>query len=291
MIENIQNQSNSGAEISITKIKNEIVLNKKVYFAKKNEKIRILEQLNKQNLWHNDGLVRPFFSVPVKHEIFNKFISMNMPFIYGYSGSDILTFNSYRQSNNLAKNLIKLISFFKNKKSKFKFIDNQKIIQKINIVENKSNKNFKIYFKKLKKKFHYIPDNLETTFCHGDLTLSNMIFTNNKKNNFKFNINRNLEIYLVDWLDSSFETYFLDLAKLKQDLFYGWSSRNLNTNQIISNSITGKFVWSLIEEKFINNKNIKIFNFFMNLCILRILPYTKSYKDFIWLKKVLDLEG
>ncbi len=237
------------------------------------------------------GLVQPFFSVPVKYATLNKFISMNMPFIYGYSGSDILTFNSCSQAHNLAKNLIKLISFFKNKKYKFKFIDNQKIIQKINVVENKSNKNFKIYFNKLKKKLHYIPDNLETTFCHGDLTLSNMIFTNNKQSNFKFNINRNLEIYLVDWLDSSFETYFLDLAKLKQDLFYGWSSRNLNNNQIISNSITGKFVWGLIEEEFINNKNIKIFNFFMNLCILRILPYTKSYKDFIWLKKVLDSEG
>ena len=39
------------------------------------------------------------------------------------------------------------------------------------------------------------------------------------------------KIYLIDWLDNDFDTYYNDLAKLKQDLYHGWSSRNLHKSQ------------------------------------------------------------
>lgn len=47
--------------------------------------------------------------------------------------------------------------------------------------------------------------------CHGDLTLSNMLFT--KSNN----------IYLIDFLDSFIESPIIDFIKLKQDTKYFWS--------------------------------------------------------------------
>lgn len=46
--------------------------------------------------------------------------------------------------------------------------------------------------------------------CHGDLTLSNILF-------------RNSTIYLIDFLDSFVETPLMDLVKLRQDTRYGWS--------------------------------------------------------------------
>ena len=290
MLKSIRNRSNSGANISIKKIDNELILTKKVFFTKNNKKLRILEQLKKQNFWHKEELIKPFFSVPVKYKIKKDSISMNMPFIYGYSGADILTYNSYNQARKLANSLIKLIDFFKKGRNKKNYIEKENILKKINIVEKNSDKKFSNYFNKIKKKYENLPDYIETSFCHGDLTLSNMIITNSKQNNSKYSVNKYLEIYLVDWLDSNYETFLLDLAKLKQDLFYGWSSRSSNSSQAMANSITGKFIWNLIEEKFIDNYNKEIFNFFMNLCILRILPYVKSKKDFQWIKHVLDEE-
>ena len=53
--------------------------------------------------------------------------------------------------------------------------------------------------------------NIPTSFCHGDLTLSNILFSNKK-------------IYFLDFLDSYIESWIIDLVKLKQDLFYFWSS-------------------------------------------------------------------
>jgi aminoglycoside phosphotransferase (APT) family kinase protein len=52
--------------------------------------------------------------------------------------------------------------------------------------------------------------NLPTTLCHGDLTLQNMV------------IGPDGTIWVVDLLDSPFEHYWQDVAKLHQDLAGGW---------------------------------------------------------------------
>ncbi|MBQ9502336.1 MAG: aminoglycoside phosphotransferase family protein [Lentisphaeria bacterium] len=46
--------------------------------------------------------------------------------------------------------------------------------------------------------------------CHGDLTLSNMLFQGST-------------VYLIDFLDSFVETPLMDLVKLRQDTRYCWS--------------------------------------------------------------------
>ncbi len=51
---------------------------------------------------------------------------------------------------------------------------------------------------------------LPATLCHGDLTLQNMI------------IGSDGTIWVVDLLDSPFEHYWQDVAKLHQDLSGGW---------------------------------------------------------------------
>jgi len=51
---------------------------------------------------------------------------------------------------------------------------------------------------------------LNETLCHGDLTLQNMIIDDQK------------QIWVVDLLDSPFEHYWQDVAKLHQDLSGSW---------------------------------------------------------------------
>ena len=51
------------------------------------------------------------------------------------------------------------------------------------------------------------------SFCHGDLTLTNIIFHSNR-------------LCFIDFLDSFIDSFLCDLVKLKQDLFYHWSLYN-----------------------------------------------------------------
>ncbi len=55
--------------------------------------------------------------------------------------------------------------------------------------------------------------NIETGYCHGDLTLENMIIHNS-------------EIFLIDFLDSYLDSPIIDASKLLQDGFFGWSYRH-----------------------------------------------------------------
>jgi len=53
------------------------------------------------------------------------------------------------------------------------------------------------------------------TFCHGDLTVENMMLKDNGG------------IVFIDMLDGELESVWLDIAKLLQDLHSGWSLRSL----------------------------------------------------------------
>ena len=48
------------------------------------------------------------------------------------------------------------------------------------------------------------------TFCHGDLTFTNIIFHQNR-------------LYFIDFLDCFIDSFLSDLVKLKQDLWHHWS--------------------------------------------------------------------
>jgi hypothetical protein len=54
---------------------------------------------------------------------------------------------------------------------------------------------------------------LTPSFCHGDLTLENML------------VDQNGDIWLIDWLDAPYEQVLFDGAKLEQDLWGGWYTR------------------------------------------------------------------
>jgi hypothetical protein len=100
------------------------------------------------------------------------------------------------------------------------------------------------------------------TICHGDFTLSNLIFHKNR-------------LFLVDFLDSYVETFFCDLAKIKQDLFYMWTPMvggycDLRSKQSLS------YLWGGVEERFGKEMESLSFKVVDALNILRIEPYIKN---------------
>ena len=119
--------------------------------------------------------------------------------------------------------------------------------------------------------------------CHGDMTLSNMIFNDN-------------EVYLIDFLDSFIETPLMDIVKLRQDTKYNWSYLLINDNKnnlVFENSksnfykIDCEIVDYYSQQEFYKNNYL----IFQILNFLRIFQYAK--KDYIikYLKMVLtDLQ-
>lgn len=113
--------------------------------------------------------------------------------------------------------------------------------------------------------------------CHGDLTLENILITSNK------------EIYLIDFLDSFYNSWIIDLAKLLQDLELKWSFRNEepSVNRDLRLLVAKE---TLINELLTLENSFDIINTIYHcllLNILRIYPYAKDSKTIVFLDNAL----
>lgn len=119
--------------------------------------------------------------------------------------------------------------------------------------------------------------------CHWDLTLENILITQEKK------------IYLIDFLDSFFDSWMIDVAKLLQDLEIGWSYRHEEMTSTLSLRLSiakQALLENILELENWKNKVSYIYHILL-LNILRIVPYTKDdvTQNFLQkaLKQVIDI--
>jgi hypothetical protein len=103
--------------------------------------------------------------------------------------------------------------------------------------------------------------------CHGDLTLSNILF-------------KSPQFYLLDFLDCYVESPLQDIAKLRQDTQFGWSLQlyqaDFNLPRV---QIALRYLDQSIEAAFASHdwyhRNYELFQF-VNL--MRVLPYCVESK-------------
>lgn len=102
--------------------------------------------------------------------------------------------------------------------------------------------------------------------CHGDLTLSNLIYSKlNKK------------VYVIDFLDSFIESPIIDICKIRQDTQYGWSRckseqrHNARTTQALT-YLDKQLVPFFNQFDWVNEH----YEFFQDINMLRIIPYAQS---------------
>ena len=105
---------------------------------------------------------------------------------------------------------------------------------------------------------------IPSTPCHGDLTLENILIDNAGN------------IYLIDFLDSFANSWYVDAAKILQDLEVGWSWRDerSNMNLEIRRAIALKYFKSYL----IRYEALTPVYYVLLLNLLRILPYAKDEK-------------
>lgn len=127
-----------------------------------------------------------------------------------------------------------------------------KVIEKIHSLQ--LDEKYSPYLNELEKKVF----KLGISYCHGDLTLENIILYKDK-------------IYFIDFLDSFVDSKFIDFAKLFQDIYCFWSWRK-GGQKPISECVK-------LSEMLINNLGCKGYEktvYFLILNLLRILPYSKD---------------
>jgi Phosphotransferase enzyme family len=116
-------------------------------------------------------------------------------------------------------------------------------------------------------------------YCHGDLTLSNVI------------LDPASGITLIDFLDTFLETPLQDVAKLKQDFVYGWSFRNSPLPLSIKAEILCRhnFPKAIIQIERMYSLQVKLLTL---MTLARIAPYVKDRVTQQWLiKSMTDCLG
>ena len=105
-----------------------------------------------------------------------------------------------------------------------------------------------------------LPKVLPSSMYHGDLTLENIMYANNK-------------FYIIDGISSEYDSYIFDIAKLRQDIECKWFIRN--DNLYFDSKLTTVYN-ALVGFSHYQNDYLLI------LMLLRVFPYaTPTDKTFL----------
>ena len=277
----MQEKSNSKETITLEKEKNNFYI-KKTW----NDIERGCNSIQKQINFDEIKISALIIKSPkvFRTEISDEQFTAKMEYIDGYSGDEIIRNGSRIISQNLKNSLSTMLSlnFEHSEIKKIKTeIFNKKINQILSLI--KSDNEISSLIKSIKEeinrhKFIEIPIGP----CHGDLTLSNII------------VSPSGSINIIDFLPTFIESPFWDIAKLIQDLEYGWSFRKTKGARKASSKILFKSCMPSQVEIYKKcwRDEIKYVNA-VNLA--RLAPYIKDKESRDWLlfylkESLIDIE-
>ena len=215
---------------------------------------RLLSQANKQVLFSQRILKN--VDAPKVYDIRENYFDME--YIPGHT---FLDFFSTASINDIEFVIDTLFQYFDTCLSNFTSINiSPAVNEKIKVLEAKTSyKNYLLSIGTLTVRYDvYVPK----TFCHGDLTFTNIIFHKNR-------------LFFIDFLDSYVDSFISDLVKLKQDLYYLWS---IKTQRIQSNRLEQiyRHIWKQLSQKYSEFINSDAFDILDAMNMLRIEPYLTS---------------
>ena len=166
------------------------------------------------------------------------------------SGLDFKTYILHYHIDEFLKNVYQLIN-------RLNFEINEKCYVDVYVQKLKWLKDDNTFSFTKKQLIDSLPRTLPSSCYHGDLTLENMIYRNNK-------------LYLIDSMTSEYDSWVFDLAKMRQDLKCFWFVRNYEDKNI-KKSLT------IIDEKLLEKYPIVNNNSLLILMLLRVFPYVNPH--------------
>ena len=254
-----QNTGLSGCSLELI---NDRVLRK--YSPKTDYNSRLLSQADKQVVF-GDRIYKNI-DAPKVYDIQKNYFDMEY-----IAGKSFEEFFSTASVNDIEFVVLTLFDYFDTLISTARNIDATKqILDKIDSLKEKSS--YPKYIEFLRK---YVENNkiiVPHTFCHGDLTFTNIIFHKNR-------------LFFIDFLDCYVDTFLSDLVKLKQDLHHLWAVRNQDvyTNRIHQ---IYQYIWDKLEVRYCSYMN-ESFHILDVMNSLRIEPYLTSDSQRVILESIV----
>lgn len=219
---------------------------------------RLKKQAKKQDSFQNECIKTP--KILKKGYTSDGMFFFDMEYIHGITLSEYMQTIEVGKVRNVVETIVNNIVdvnlllpesdefVFRNKikelEIKLSPLDNSIVYQALDILKNHSWKNFR------------------RSPCHGDLTLENIIVKNG-------------ELYLIDFLDSFYDSWIMDISTLMQDVQTLWSYRfqkEVNINTLIRLIV---FRDILMDKVSYISKDFEIDVYFaLLLKLIRIYPYT-----------------
>lgn len=264
----IEVKGNSGCSINIVEHDNKLTVHKSTFDS--NYVQRLVTQANKQK----NAVLTSNIEVPKIHSvsISDSSATIVMDYIHAKNFVDFIEQSPISAIDDFTKSII---AYIENeiKSSHEETICSNVFTDKIDSIEHNSKKNSFItnkafdLLKEASKVFrHLVNIKLPVGICHGDLTLSNILFSSNK-------------YYLIDFLDSFIETPIQDIVKLRQDTSLLWSLQMYDRPY---DNIRVKTVLDYIDEAINDHFSATCeyykssYDYIQLINILRIVPYAKS---------------
>lgn len=229
---------------------------------------RLSLQVDKQVLFSN--LILKNIDAPKIYDVNrNGLFYFDMEYIHGESFYDYFMTSTIFDVEFVIQSLIEYFNFFSSNIRNINVQD--QVLSKLSNLQDKTN--YKDYltflYSYVEKKKIIIPK----TFCHGDLTFANIIFHKNR-------------LFFIDFLDSYVDSFYCDLVKLKQELYYLWNLRVQNKMNLRMIQIYRK-IWKELSHRYEDHIQSDEFEILDVLNTLRIEPYlTNDSQRFILNKMV-----
>lgn len=223
--------------------------------------LRLQKQCFKQENYSNSSIKVP--EILKKGYTDDGLFFFDMAYIHGISLSEYIQTIDVCKIEGLVDIIIKNIINISSTSNKSDC--NEIFIGKIEDLEKKTtkfqNEENVVYALKLLKQHNW--NSFSISNCHGDLTLENIIVKAD-------------ELYLIDFLDSFYDSWILDLGKLMQDVECMWSYRY---NPSKANTIIRLRVFRDLLINKISRSNPKLLidvYYALLLHLIRIYPYIKD---------------
>jgi len=201
-------------------------------------------------------------------------LSFDMPYIKGANFTSFLKIASPQQLNQVLDGLNEYFTHVsKSARAYDPLVLKRQITNKLKSLDTSQYRPF-IHFL-LERTESIDLGELPCSFCHGDLTLANILFGSK-------------HLYFLDFLDSYVDSFVIDLVKLKQDLYWGWA---IFTQQGFNWRVTlgAVYLWKQLALQYKQYVDTDLFRLLDAVNFLRIEPYL-THTSHKWMLKYIIQE-